>query len=276
MLTPLTKLRLMSAKQLHNTLMIEYPTEPGIRSDIKARIHDEREDKRVARIKKKQQLKAWAPLIHQAYKAVNTPMARVRKAQELYSSPIGYGSPYEEGFEESPSKRILDTYKAYAALVQKVADRLRGFRDRGTHTPKQMAKEDGIPNEGEHWSDWIPADIKARFVRAVAALNEEKPLPLFQRKFYAPLPEREPKPRKDKPQREHSLSRVEQLRAELREADKALMENYTPENLARRDNLILLKEEAAKEKRREYSRKYHAKIQAEREELRVWRAKQND
>jgi len=276
MLTPLTKLRLMSAKQLHNTLMIEYPTEPGIRSDIKARIHDEREDKRVARIKKKQQLKAWAPLIHQAYKAVNTPMARVRKAQELYSSPIGYGSPYEEGFEESPSKRILDTYKAYAALVQKVADRLRGFRDRGTHTPKQMAKEDGIPNEGEHWSDWIPADIKARFVRAVAALNEEKPLPLFQRKFYAPLPEREPKPRKDKPQREHSLSRVEQLRAELREADKALMENHTPENLARRDNLILLKEEAAKEKRREYSRKYHAKIQAEREELRVWRAKQND
>lgn len=276
MLTPLTKLRLMSAKQLHNTLMIEYPTEPGIRSDIKARIRDEREDKRVARIKKKQQLKAWAPLIHQAYKAVNTPMARVRKAQELYSSPIGYGSPYEEGFEESPSKRILDTYKAYAALVQKVADRLRGFRDRGTHTPKQMAKEDGIPNEGEHWSDWIPADIKARFVRAVAALNEEKPLPLFQRKFYAPLPEREPKPRKDKPQREHSLSRVEQLRAELREADKALMENHTPENLARRDNLILLKEEAAKEKRREYSRKYHAKIQAEREELRVWRAKQND
>jgi hypothetical protein len=266
----------MSAKQLHNTLMIEYPTEPGIRSDIKARIRDEREDKRVARIKKKQQLKAWAPLIHQAYKAVNTPMARVRKAQELYSSPIGYGSPYEEGFEESPSKRILDTYKAYAALVQKVADRLRGFRDRGTHTPKQMAKEDGIPNEGEHWSDWIPADIKARFVRAVAALNEEKPLPLFQRKFYAPLPEREPKPRKDKPQREHSLSRVEQLRAELREADKALMENHTPENLARRDNLILLKEEAAKEKRREYSRKYHAKIQAEREELRVWRAKQND
>jgi hypothetical protein len=69
---------------------------------------------------------------------------------------------------------------------------------------------------------------------------------------------------------------VEQLRAELREADKALMENHTPENLARRDNLILLKEEAAKEKRREYSRKYHAKIQAEREELRAWRAKQND
>ena len=276
MLTPLTKLRLMSAKQLHNTLMIEYPTEPGIRSDIKARIHDEREDKRVARIKKKQQLKAWAPLIHQAYKAVNTPMARVRKAQELYSSPIGYGSPYEEGFEESPSKRVLDTYKAYAALVQKVADRLRGFRDRGTHTPKQMAKEDGIPNEGEHWSDWIPADIKARFVRAVSALNEEKPLPLFQRKFYAPLPETEPKPRKVKPQRKRPLSRVEQLRAELLEADKLCLERPTRENLERRDTLIWEKEQAMKEKRREYARKYHAKIQAEREELRAWRAKQNE
>jgi len=261
----------MSDKQLHNTLMAEYPTEPGIRWDIKARIHDEREDKRVARIKKQQQLKTWAPLIYQAYKAVNTPKARIRKAEELYGSPIGYGSPYEEGFEESPSKRMLDTYKAYAALVQKVGDRLRSYRDRGTHTPKQMAKEDGIPNGGEHWSDWIPVEIKARFVRAVELLGEEKPLELFPRTFYAPIKGKEPKPKKGKPKKEHSLSKVEQLRAELREADKVMMDNPTPENIARRDALILAKEEAAKEKRREYSRKYHAKVRAE---LQTWREKQ--
>ena len=271
MLTPLTKLRLMSDKQLHNTLMAEYPTEPGIRSDIKARLYDEREGKRVARIRKQQQLKAWAPLIYQAYKAVNAPKARIRKAEELYGSPIGYGSPYEEGFEESPSKRMLDTYRAYAALLQKVLDKLRGFRDRGTHTPKQMAKEDGIPNGGEHWSDWIPVEIKARFVRAVELLDEDKPLELFPRKFYAPLKDRPHKLRKPKPKKEHSLSKVEQLRAELREADKVMMDNPTPENIAQRDALILAKEEAAKEKRREYSRKYHTKIRAE---LREWREKQ--
>jgi hypothetical protein len=261
----------MSAKQLHNTLMIEYPTEPGIRSDIKARIRDEREDKRVARIKKKQQLKAWAPLIHQAYKAVNTPMARVRKAQELYASPMGYGSPYEAQFDDSPSQLALHTYKAYVALVQKVADKLRSYRDAGTHTPKQMAKEKGIPNEGEHWSDWIPEQIKAATVRAFDRLNEDKPMELFPRTFYAPPKEAPYKPRKHKPKRERPLSRVEQLRAELLEADKLCLERPTRENLEQRDTLILMKEEAARDKRREYARTYNAKIRAE---LREWRLKQ--
>jgi hypothetical protein len=271
MLTITTKLRAMTAKQLHNTLMAEYPDNLEMRESIKAGINKEREDKRVHRIKRQQQLKAWAPLIHQAYKAVNTPKARARKAFELYSSPTGYGSPYEAGFDESPSKQALDTYRAYTALVQKVADRLRGFRDRGTHTPKQMAKEDGIPNEGEHWSDWIPEQIKAQFEHSFARLNEEKPLALFPRTFYAPPKEAPYKPRKHKPKRERSLSRVEQLRAELLEADKLCLERPTRENLEQRDTLILMKEEAARDKRREYAKKYNAKIRAE---LQAWRLKQ--
>jgi hypothetical protein len=271
MLTPLTKLRLMSEKELHNTLMREYPTEEGIRSDIKARLFKEREDKRSAKIKKAQQRKAWAPLIHQAYKAVNTPMARLRKAQEMYDSPMGYGSVYEEGFEESPSALALDTYKAYVALLKKVADRLRSFRDRDTHTPKQMAKEDGIPNEGEHWTDWVPANIKAATVRAFARLNEDSPLELFPRTYYAPAKKQEYKPRKRKSTRTRPMTHVEQLREALMEADKLCLERPTPENLAQRDTLILQKEEAAREKRREYARRYHAKIRAE---LREWREKQ--
>jgi hypothetical protein len=273
MLTIMTKLRAMTAKQLHNTLMAEYPDNLEMRESIKAGINKEREDKRVHRIKRQQQLKAWAPLIHQAYKAVNTPKARERKAQELYASPMGYGSPYEAQFDDSPSQLALHTYKAYVALVQKVADKLRGYRDAGTHTPKQLAKEKGIPNEGEHWSDWIPEQIKAATVRAFDRLNEEKPLALFPRTFYAPPKEAPYKPRKHKPKRERSLSRVEQLRAELLEADKLCLERPTRENLEQRDTLILMKEEAAREKRREYAKKYNDKIRAE---LQAWRAKQNE
>jgi len=272
MLTPLTKLRLMSDKDLHNALMRDYPTEPGIRSDIKARIHNEREDKRALRIKRTQTRRAWAPLIHQAYKAVNTPKARLRKAEELYGSPMGYGSPYEAQFDESPSARVLHTYKAYTALVQKVADRLRDFRDRGTHTPKQMAKEDGIPNEGEHWTDWVPQRIKDATVRAFEILNEEKPMELFPRTFYAPAKVQPYKPRQRKPTtRTRPLSPAEQIREKLKEVDALCLANPTPENLAQRDALMLAKAEALREKRREYARKYNAKIRAE---LREWREKQ--
>jgi hypothetical protein len=273
MLTIMSKLREMTAKQLHNTLMAEYPDNLEMRESIKASINKEREDKRVHRIKRQQQLKAWAPLVHQAYKAINTPKARVRKAFELYTSPTGYGSAYEEGFEESPSQQALDTYRAYLALVKKVADKLRSYRDAGTHTPKQLAKEKSVPNEGEHWVDWIPEQIKAATVRAFDRLNEDKPMELFPRTFYAP-PKVQPytlRPRKAK--RERSLSRVEQLRDALLEADKLCLTNPTRENLEQRDTLIWEKEQAQKEKRREYSRKYHAKIRAE---LQAWRAKQND
>jgi hypothetical protein len=273
MLTIMTKLRAMTAKQLHNTLMAEYPDNLEVREDIKARINKEREDKRVHRIKRQQQLKAWAPLVHQAYKAVNTPKGRVRKAQEFYDSPMGYGSVYEAGFEDSPSQQALDTYRAYMALVQKVADKLRAYRDAGTHTPKQLAKEKGIPNEGAHWVDWIPEQIKAATVRAFERLGEDKPLELFPRTYYAPPKVQPYAPRSRNGKRERSLSRIEQLRDALMEADKAVLESPTRDNLERRDTLILEKEEAVKEKRREYSRKYHAKRRAE---LQAWRATQND
>lgn len=274
MTTSKTALSKMTAKQLHNTLMEEYPDHLEMRETIKAEINKEREDKRVHRIKRQQQLKAWSPLVYQAYKAVNTPKARVVKAQAFYDSPMGYGSVYEAGFDESPSKLALDTYKAYMALLQKVADKLRSYRNAGTHTPKQMAKEKGIPNGGEHWSDWIPEQIKAATIRAFDRLNEDNPMVLFPRTFYAPpkVQTYQPRERKRVP-RERSLSRVEQLRDDLMEADKAVLANPTPENTERRDALILEKEQAMKDKRREYAKKYNDKIRAE---LKAWRAKQDE
>lgn len=266
----------LTAKRLHNKLMKLYPNNIELREQIKAGIHNEKEAARAAKIKRKQQLKAWSALVHQAYIAVNSPKARIRKAQEVYGSPTGYGSPYEAQFDESPSKRTLDTYKAYSALLQKVADKLRSYRDLGTHTPKQLAREKGIPNDGEHWSDWVPEHIKAQFIRSFQRLEEESPFAVFPRKFYAPPKVQRyiPRPRKPKPKpeaKEHSLTPVEKLRDALLEADMVALEDPSPENIARRDALILEKEEAARQKRREYSRKYHAKVRAD---LKAWREKQ--
>lgn len=270
MTTSKTALSKMTAKQMHNRLMEEYPDHPAVREAIKADINNAREAQRVQRIKRKQQRMAWAPLVYQAYKAVNTPKARVKKAFDLYNSPMGFGSAFEAAFEESPSKHALDTYRAYTALLHKVADKLRSYRDAGTHTPKQMAKEKGIPNDGEHWSDWIPDPIKVKFARNIKLLNDDPPFVPFPRTFYAPPKVKPYTPRK-RVAKERSLSRVEQLRNELMEADKLCLTHPTRENLERRDTLIWEKEQAVKEKRREYAKKHRAKVQAE---LREWRLRQ--
>jgi hypothetical protein len=264
----------LSAKRLHNKLLKMYPDNIELREQIKANIHNEKEGERAAKIKRTQQLKAWSALVYQAYKAVNAPKARIRKAQDVYGSPMGYGSPYEAQFDTSPSKRVLDTYKAYGALLQKVADKLRSYRDAGTHTPKQLAREKAIPNDGEHWSDWVPAHIKAQFIRSFELLGEEEPFPVFTRKFYAPptVQRYKPRPRKPKPAREeHSLTPIEKLRDALLAADMVAIKEPTPENIARRDALKLEKEEAIREQRRKYAREYNAKA---REALRAWREKQ--
>jgi hypothetical protein len=260
MLTSIAKLSQMSAKKLHNTLMEEYPNDLKLRQSIKARIRESKGDARAAKIKRTQQLKAWAPLVHQAYKAINTPKARVKKAEDFYASPMGYGSLYEAGFDESPSKLALDTYLAYTALIQKVTDKLRSHRDAGTHTPLQLAREKGIPNDGEHWSDWIPENIKAATARAFERLNEDHPMELFPRVFYAPPKARPYQPRPAK--KERPLSRTKQLNQAIMEADELCMDKPTPENMAQRDALILEKEKLRKEKRREYAKTYQAKVKA--------------
>jgi hypothetical protein len=270
----------LSAKRLHNKLLKMYPDNIELREQIKAGIHKDRDAERAAKIKRTQQLKAWSALVYQAYKAVNAPKARIRKAQDVYGSPMGYGSPYEAQFDTSPSKRVLDTYKAYGALLQKVADKLRSYRDAGTHTPKQLAREKDIPNDGEHWSDWVPAHIKAQFIRSFELLDEEDPFPVFPRKFYAPPTVQRYKPRPRKPKatpegqpeaKEHSLTPIEKLRDALLAADMVAIKESTPENIARRDALKLEKEEAIREQRRKYAREYNAKA---REALRAWREKQ--
>ena len=262
----------LTAKQLHNKLLKLYPNNLELREQIKADFHNEKEAARAVKIKRKQQLKAWSALVYQAYKAVNAPKARIRKAQEEYGSPMGYESPYEAQFDTSPSKRVLDTYKAYSALLQKVADKLRSYRDAGTHTPKQLAREKAIPNDGEHWSDWVPTHIKAQFIRSFELLGEEEPFAIFPRKFYAPPTVQPYKPRPRKPKgKEHSLTPIEKLRDALWEADKATIEDPSPENIARRDALKLEKEEAIREQRRKYAREYNAKARAA---MKAWREKQ--
>lgn len=52
---------------------------------------------------------------------------------------------------------------AAIAEYRKVLEKLCKIMDkykRGEHTPNQLAKIKSVPNNGEHWVDWIPANVK--------------------------------------------------------------------------------------------------------------------
>ena len=63
---------------------------------------------------------------------------------------------------KSKSYHVPERGKAiteYRAVLEK-AIRLLTKYQRGEHTPTQLAKLKNVPNAGEHWTDWIPAQVK--------------------------------------------------------------------------------------------------------------------
>jgi hypothetical protein len=265
---PQNKLKLLTAKQLHNALLREYPNAPAVREKIKEGILREKEEERARKIKETAIDKAWAPLVYQAYRAESAPLARIRRAQALFDNVIKRADGEEH--VNWAAQEVLDTYTTYQTLVKKVTDKLRAYRRLKTHTPKQLAREKQIPNEGEHWSDWVPQNIKAAFIERAAALPENNPMELFPRTYYQPAKKQKYVPR-TKPKKERSLTHIQQLRVQIKAADSAVLADPSPENIALRDRLVLEQEAAKLEKKKEYAKRYRLKTKTL---LNEWRAEQ--
>lgn len=70
---------------------------------------------------------------------------------------------YESAKYPNPERR--EALNAYVDVLKKVKVKLREYKYYGIRTPKEQAeyeKEKGktIPNNGEHWTDWVPDPIK--------------------------------------------------------------------------------------------------------------------
>ena len=57
----------------------------------------------------------------------------------------------------------------------------------GTRSPKEIAQYNRIPNDGAHWTDWVPYDEKERIMDAFESAREKG------RKIYQAFPREEDK-----------------------------------------------------------------------------------
>ena len=132
----------LSANDLHNRLT-ERKMHPAEIERIKAEVADLKESLRVTRITRTQRKAEWDKVLQPLRYEINN--ARV-------------GMRY--GGEKSPQDQRQLAFSEYIRIMEKLVAMLDAPSKALDHTPIQIARDKGLPNDGEHWTDWIPARVK--------------------------------------------------------------------------------------------------------------------
>jgi hypothetical protein len=132
----------LSANEIHNRLT-ERKLHPAEIERIKAEVSDLKESLRVTRITRTQRKAEWDKVLQPLRYEINN--ARV-------------GMRY--GGEKSPQDERKLAFSEYIRIMEKLVAMLDAPSKALDHTPIQLARDKGLPNDGEHWTDWIPARVK--------------------------------------------------------------------------------------------------------------------
>lgn len=131
----------LTPNELHNRLL-ERKLHPAEIERIKNEVADLKETLRVTRITRTQRKAEWDNVLQPLRYEINN--AKV-------------GMKY--GGEKSPQERTL-AFGEYIRVMEKLLAMLDAPYKALDHTPIQIARDKGLPNDGEHWTDWIPARVK--------------------------------------------------------------------------------------------------------------------
>ena len=152
----------LSANDLHNRLT-ERKLHPAEIERIKAEVADLKESLRVTRITRTQRKAEWDKVLQPLRYEINN--ARV-------------GMRY--GGEKSPQAERTLAFSEYIRIMEKLVAMLDAPSKALDHTPIQIARDKGLPNDGEHWTDWIPARVKDKIT---LLFNEVPVVPRGKRKI---------------------------------------------------------------------------------------------
>jgi hypothetical protein len=132
----------LSANDLHNRLT-ERKLHPAEIERIKSEVLELKETMRVSRITRTQRKAEWDKVLQPLRYEINN--ARV-------------GMRY--GGEKSPQDERKLAFSEYIRIMEKLIAMLDAPYKALDSTPIQIARDKGLPNDGEHWTDWIPARVK--------------------------------------------------------------------------------------------------------------------
>ena len=151
----------LTPNELHNRL-IERKLHPAEIERIKMEVADLKETLRVTRITRTQRKAEWDKVLQPLRYEINN--AKV-------------GMKY--GGEKSPQVERVTAFGEYIRVMEKLLAMLDAPYKALDHTPIQIARDKGLPNDGEHWTDWIPARVKDK---VTLLFNEVPVVPRGKRK----------------------------------------------------------------------------------------------
>lgn len=157
----------LSPNALH-TALHKRKLHPREISHIKDAVAQMREALRADKITRTHRRAEWAHLLKPLQYELNS--AKVGRAYR--AEPNGGTTP---PFTDIAAR--IEVFDAYIAVMEKLLARFALASKELQHTPIQLAKRKNatakgshIPNNGEHWTDWIPVHIKEPIHEAFAAL----------------------------------------------------------------------------------------------------------
>jgi hypothetical protein len=95
----------------------------------------------------------------------------------------------------------------YLTVLEKVKKRILKYEYLSEKTPSEISKEKRYPNNGVHWSDWIPQEIKEAVIEAFAAIPRAgiKVKVPFERKIPTTMHIKLKKRLRDRTQKEYDI-----------------------------------------------------------------------
>jgi len=203
----------------------------------------------------------WGTLARPLEITLRTSRARVKRYEK--EAHRENQTAYAAQFTKPPAMRRLEVYQAYVALLEKLLERMRKYKDKADQTPAAVAKAKNLPNNGKSWVDWIPPEIKLTFTDAIASVHEFPDLPIvaFPHKVKPrALPVPRPSRRTKRP-----ASKIELLRDECKRLDRDYILEPTPEKAQVIAQKTAELAQAKLDKNRANAAKQYAKLKAERE-----------
>ena len=181
-------------RKIDSALLRKFPDQHHLRNNLREEIRQVKSQRRAEKIRATHRKKLWADLLRD----LNYEYNNVRQGMKYTTS--------------QPQPERLYAFEAYLLVLNKVRDEIEAAQanpEVPKPTPSAYSQwvnaktKRQIPNNGIHWTDWVPASVKAR----VSALFDAIPhTPKAKRK----LPfQRTQRPVKDNPALTRLIKRTE-------------------------------------------------------------------
>lgn len=139
----------LKPNDLHQRLLKER-IHPAEMDAIKTAVAEAKEAQRVDKITRTQRKAEWDKVLKPLRYELNN--AKVGRAYDL------------------DDEARVEAFDAYILVMETLLSRFAQPLSALDATPIQIALEKGLPNNGEHWTDWVPDKIKTRIALAFEAI----------------------------------------------------------------------------------------------------------